>query len=171
MTSVDQKPDIKNPQWLIEAIDRELSHYRKRVGQIFFFGFFLEVLVLGGKEKILLGGVSETEKAIIYTLLFLTIPSIALLFGREYLSRIHMLKESRNSFLELFGLNDVFPISRHHRVNEIHTMTGVLVSLSLAGIIIFWVNALNPLDRNCENETSYNKSIKPIANAPAELRH
>lgn len=137
-------PELENPQWVCEAIDRELSHYRKRVGQIFFFGFVLEVLILGGKEQILLGSIGNVEKASIYTVLFVAIPLIVLLFGREYLQRIHMLKESRNTFLERFNLKDVFPVSRHHRINEIHTLSVVLISLSLAGIFIFWVNALHP---------------------------
>lgn len=168
MTSTGQKRDVENPQWVIESIDRELSHYRKRVGQIFFFGMILEVLILGGKEKILLGGVGEIQTAIIYTTLFVLIPIIVVLFGHEYLNRIKMLKENRSSFLEPFNLGNTFPISGHHGINEIHTMSGVLISLSLAGICIFWVNALHPLSSNCESETSYNKSIQPTADASVD---
>ncbi|MCG8313966.1 MAG: DUF1572 domain-containing protein [Pseudomonadales bacterium] len=162
------KLTIESPQWVIESIDRELAHYRKRVGQIFFFGFILEVLILGGKEKILLDGVGVIETATIYTILFVAIPVIVVVFGREYLNRIHILKESRNLFLEKFNLSNVFPTSKHHRLNEIHTMSVVLTSLSLAGILVFWINALNPIIESCPKKTSYSKSMHATAGASAD---
>jgi len=131
---------IDNPQWVMEAIDREISHYRKRVGQVFFYGFLLEVLIIGGEKKILLSGVDPTAKVIVYTIFFAAIPMIAALLGHEYLSRIRMLKQSRESLLRSFSLENVFPNGQDHFVNEIWTLWSVLAVLSAAGASIFWLN-------------------------------
>ena len=37
---------------VLEAIDREIAFYRRRAGQVFFLGLTVEVLILAGREKI-----------------------------------------------------------------------------------------------------------------------
>jgi hypothetical protein len=36
---------------ILEAIDREIAFYRRRAGQVFFLGLTVEVLILTGREK------------------------------------------------------------------------------------------------------------------------
>ena len=128
-------------QWQIEALDREIAHYRKRAGQIYFFGFLLEVMILGGKESIQLGDIGNLYIAIIYTILFLSILAAAYYFGDVYWARISNLKKNRSTVLTDAKLTDMY---QGETKNEIKSLSWLLLCLSLAGIVIIWLNFLNP---------------------------
>ena len=159
MTEPSKKFDTMNFQIVMEALDRELSHYRKRVGQIYFFGFFLEILILGGKEKIYLGNIGQNLTAGIYSFLFIIIFCIVALYGREYLRRISSLKDERNKMYKQCNNDHEFPSSKNHKVNELNTMSTVLLLLTIVGIGIFWINAIYS-----SNDISCNESIQKAAN-------
>lgn len=122
---------------LLEALDREIDFYRKRAGQVFFFGLLVEVLILAGKERVLLGSKWPLVRPVTYSLLFIAVAAIGIILGREYRKRIHTLKSSRSGLLRELKYQDQYPKNR--TVSEIRVMYIVLLFLSSIGIILVWL--------------------------------
>lgn len=93
--NANARPDVSvglSPSSVLESIDRELDFYRKRAGQVFFFGLLTEVLILAGKEEILLGNRWPVLRPALYTLMFVLVAYTGYRLGNEYKVRIHTLK-------------------------------------------------------------------------------
>lgn len=129
--------DLKNPDSVLEALDRELDFYRKRAGQVFFFGLLVEGLILAGKEQVLLGNRWPWVRPITYTLMFIAVAAIGTTLGSEYRARIHTLKDSRLRLLKDLKHHNVYPADR--RISEIKVMYVVLWFLSSVGVILVWL--------------------------------
>jgi hypothetical protein len=134
----NKEKDIQGENFgaVLEGIDREISFYRKRAGQIYFFGFLVEGLFLVGEQKLVfpknLSGWSSYANAI----LFLLIGAIGFYLGREYRTRIHTLRESRISLLEAFGYIDFYSHPKDKGMSEIKTLYRLLMTLSIVGAVI-----------------------------------
>ena len=125
------------PDSLLESLDRELGFYRKRAGQVFFFGLLAEVLILAGKERILLGNRWPILHPLIYSLMFLMVAYFGRRFGMEYRDRIHALKHSRHELLKNLGYEIDYPRGRPR--SEIKSINFILGFLSIIGIVLVWL--------------------------------
>src|SRR5438270_12653014 len=85
--------DLKEPTTVLQAIDREIDFYRKRSGEVFFFGLLVEVLILAGREKVVLTATSPLAQPIVYSIMFVAVAAIGIALGSEYRSRIRLLKD------------------------------------------------------------------------------
>ena len=126
----------ENLKTLLEFIDREISFYRKRAGQIYFLGFLIEGLILVGEQKVSIPNLSEVFTIVLHILLFIAIGSIGRYLGLEYRNRVHILKDSRLEILVYFGYKNVFPTPLDKVRSEIKTLYTLLISLSVAGVLI-----------------------------------
>lgn len=121
---------------LLDAIDREIAFYRHRAGQVFFVSLAVEVLILAGREKIVVPKTEPWIQPLTYGMLFVAVAVFGILLGREYRDRIHKLKAERRKKA------DFDPPSGGFTLSEIEMLYIVLVFLSSAGLILVWVNAL-----------------------------
>ena len=80
---------------ILEAIDREIAFYRRRAGQVFFLGLTVEVLILAGRERIVVPAAWPWIQPLSYGVLFIAVAAVGILLGREYRGRIHVLKRER----------------------------------------------------------------------------
>jgi hypothetical protein len=138
--NANARPDVSvglSPDSVLESIDRELDFYRKRAGQVFFFGLLAEILILAGKERILLGDRWPALRPALYTLMFGLVAYTGYRLGNEYKVRIHTLKHSRRNLLEDQNYKTEYPIGRD--LSEIKFINFILVSLSIIGSILVWL--------------------------------
>lgn len=139
------KPPLRAPEKppeaeiVLEALDRELDFYRKRAGQVFFLSLLVEVLILAGKEKVEVPETWQSTKPLIHSLLFIAVAAIGIALGREYRSRIRMLKDSRVEILERLGYSAVYPSESDQGLSEIQVLYAALVFLSSGGVIVVWL--------------------------------
>ena len=144
LNNANSRPEVSvglPPDSVLESIDRELDFYRKRAGQVFFFGLLAEVLILAGKERILLGDRWPALRPALYTLMFGLVAYTGYRLGNEYKSRIHILKHSRRSLLEDHNYKTEYPIRRD--LSEIKFINIILVSLSIVGSILVWLTYIS----------------------------
>ncbi|MFZ5449351.1 MAG: hypothetical protein ACOZFS_12005 [Thermodesulfobacteriota bacterium] len=132
----------ENIEHVLQAIDRELSFYRRRAGQVFFLGLLLEVLILAGKEQIAIKIPWVGIRPFVYSIFFIAVAFIGIALGYEYRNRIHILKEARNRIIIRYKLDDIdiYPKTGGIIISEIVMLYVVLSSLSTCGIIIVWLN-------------------------------
>jgi hypothetical protein len=138
--------DLKEANNVLQAIDREMEFYRKRAGQVFFFGSFVEVLLLAGEKKIIAPGTPIWIQPIVYTLAFIAVVLIGILLGSEYRSRIRILKDSRQMLLHALGYKFFYPNEKSQRLSEIQVLYVVLGLLSSGGILLSWMKRLEELN-------------------------
>lgn len=127
---------------LLEAIDREISFYRKRAGQVFSLGLLVEVLILAGRETVVIPALRPWAKPLAYSVLFIAVAAMGITLGAEYRRRIHCLKNSRSQILEQLGHPGFYPPTGGLRLSEIEMLYVVLVFLSSCGLILVWLNPL-----------------------------
>ena len=145
------KPPLGAPEKLteaeivLEALDRELDFYRKRAGQVFFLSLLVEVLILAGKERVQIPETWQSSKPLIHSLFFIAVAAIGIALGREYRSRIRMLKDSRVEILERLGYSAVYPSELDQGLSEIQVLYAALVFLSSGGIILVWLIQLGAI--------------------------
>lgn len=125
------------PDSVLESLDRELGFYRKRAGQVFFFGLLAEVLILAGKERILLGDRWPILRPLIYSVMFVMVAYFGRRFGTEYKDRIHTLKRNRQELLKNLGYEIDYP--RDRPLSEIKSINFILGFLSIIGIVLVWL--------------------------------
>jgi len=163
-----RKPDLRAPRTLTEssavlrALDREIAFYRKRSGQVFFFGLLVEVLIIAGKETIVfveqIPNLAGPEKIptlagrVVYSILFIAVAAVGIALGAEYRRRIRILKDSRAKVLQELGFEFVYPSASDQGLSEIQVLYVVLVLLSSGGIILVW---LNPVLNTSKESTSF----------------
>lgn len=142
-----RKPELRAPPTLTESsavlrgLDREIAFYRKRAGEVFFFGLLVEVLILAGKEKIFFVETIPTLAGlVVYSLLFIAVAAVGIALGAEYRRRIRILKDSRAKVLQKLGFEFVYPSATDQGLSEIQVLYVVLVLLSSGGIILVWLN-------------------------------
>lgn len=136
-------PDnLEEADTVLQALDREVDFYRKRAGQIFFFSLLVEVLILAGREKVLLPETWPLMQAFTYSVLFIAVAAIGIALGSEYRRRIRILKDSRMEILEMKKYLNVYPSEHEQGLSEIQVLYVVLVFLSSGGIILVWLNKL-----------------------------
>jgi hypothetical protein len=82
--------DQKEAATILQAVDREIDFYRKRSGQVFFFSLLVEVLILAGREKILLPERWPLLQPTVYSILFIAVAAIGIALGAEYRGRIRI---------------------------------------------------------------------------------
>ena len=120
----------------IEAIDREIAFYRRRAGQVFFLSLTAEILILAGRERIVVPRAWPWIQPLSYGLLFMAVAAFGILLGREYRSRIHVLKSERKERVDFDAPSGGLILS------EIEMLYVVLVFLSSSGLVLVWLNAL-----------------------------
>ena len=125
---------------VLEAIDREIAFYRRRAGQVFFLGLAVEVLILAGRERIIVPGTWPWIRPLSYGILFIAVAVFGILLGREYRNRIWVLKVDRSKTAG-FG-----PPPGGVTLSEIEMLYVVLVFLSSSGLVLVWLNALTAND-------------------------
>ncbi len=145
MGSYSDKPRVtfsahaKNPQQVLESVDRELSFFRKRSGQVFWIGLLVEAIILVGQQEVKMSDTWQWQRACVETFFFLAIAGAGMALGSEYRRRIHILKDSRCELLDHLGYNNVFPEASQQRISEIQVLYVVLIILSSVGILIYWL--------------------------------
>jgi hypothetical protein len=136
-----QAPEnLEEADTVLQALDREVDFYRKRAGQIFFFSLLIEVLILAGREKVLLPETWPLMQPSTYSALFIAVAAIGIALGSEYRRRIRILKDSRVEILERKKYRNVYPSEQEQGLSEIQVLYVVLVFLSSGGIILVWLN-------------------------------
>lgn len=125
---------------VLDSVDREIQFYRKRAGQVFFIGILVEVLILAGREKIVVPTKWPWLDSFIYSIFFVAVAIIGIALGSEYMNRIHKLKDSRNNLFEKLGITNIYTKIGGARLSEIEVLYVVLTFLSSGGIIITWLN-------------------------------
>ncbi len=131
----------RDPKSTLESIDREIAFYRRRAGQVFFFGLLAEAVILVGRQKVFFSDIfGEPEKAIVYAIFFFAVAVVGTFLGSEYRRRLHILKDSRIEVIEEIGYKNVFPSSIDRIFSEIIVLYIVLWFISLSGIIIVWLS-------------------------------
>ena len=120
----------------LEAIDREIAFYRRRAGQVFFLCLTSEILILAGRERIVVPRAWPWIQPLSYGLLFMAVAAFGILLGREYRSRIHVLKSERKKRVDFDAPSGGLTLS------EIEMLYVVLVFLSSSGLVLVWLNAL-----------------------------
>lgn len=139
---LEVQKDLKDASSVLEAIDRELAFYRRRAGQVFFMGLLVEVLILAGREKVVVPATWPWVQPFAYGILFAVVAVIGMALGLEYRRRIHDLKESRTNILKRLDYKDIYPPTGGHRLSEIQVLYVVLIFLSSSGLILVWLNSL-----------------------------
>jgi len=137
------KGDVKDLGSILEALDREMGFFRKRAGEVFFFGLLVEVLILAGKEKIILPEGRSLLNASVHSFLFIAVAVIGIALGAEYRRRIRKLKFSRLTVLEKRGFKRIYPTDEDQALSEIQVLYVVLVFLSSGGIVLVWLNLVS----------------------------
>lgn len=130
-----------NPNSVLESLDREITFYRRRAGQVFFFSLLIEALILCGREQIDLLKAGQYQSAVLYTMFYVAVAAAGIFLGTEYRHRLHILKERRVSLLEKNEFNATFPLGKDQRLSEIQVLYVVLIFLSSSGISLVWLNA------------------------------
>ncbi len=131
----------ENPaQHELEATDREIDFYRRRAGQVFFLSLTAEILILAGRERIVVPRAWPWIQPLSYGVLFLAVAAFGILLGREYRSRIHVLKSQRKKRADFDAPSGGLTLS------EIEMLYVVLVFLSSSGLVLVWLNALTSED-------------------------
>lgn len=127
-------------QGILEALDREIAFYRRRSGQVFFFGLLVEAFILAGREQVFLKEEGwEVQRAIIYTIFFIAVAAVGIFLGSEYRRRIHKLKKSRLELFKELGKPNLYPTDKDQWLSEIQVLYFVLTFLSSTGIVLVWV--------------------------------
>jgi len=134
--------DQKEAATILQAMDREIDFYRKRSGQVFFFSLLVEVLILAGREKILLPERWPLLQPIVYSILFIAVAAIGIALGAEYRGRIRILKDSRLDLLEKLSYQHIYPTEIDQGLSEIQVLYVVLIFMSSGGLMLVWLNAL-----------------------------
>lgn len=132
--------DLGEARTVLESLEREIAFYRRRSGQVYFFGSLVEVLILAGQQKISLPAGWSWQTSLVYSIFFVAVAIVGILLGSEYRRRIHILKDSRVELLAKIGYRHVFPTASEQRISEIQVLYFVLIFLSLAGIGAVWLN-------------------------------
>ena len=126
---------------VLESLDREIAFYRRRSGQVFFFSLLIEVLILTGREKVVLPATWALESCIVYTTFFVIVAAVGIFLGIEYHNRIHILRDSRDELVRHTGYSNVYPSATDQRISEIQVLCFVYIFLSSAGISFILANA------------------------------
>ena len=92
---------------VLQSIDAEISFFRRRSGQVYFFGLLAEALILVGREKIILSRGTDDSSwtappwtdPLIQSVFFVAVAVIGIMLGSEYRRRISFLKLSRIKML------------------------------------------------------------------------
>jgi len=126
----------ENFEAVLGGIDREISFYRKRAGQIYFFGFLVEGLFLVGEQKLVFPENLSIFSVLVNSLVYIAIGYIGIYLGKEYRRRIHILKDSRVGLLKSFGYINVYPLAKDKPRSEIQTLYWLLGVISFAGLLI-----------------------------------
>jgi hypothetical protein len=127
---------------ILEAIDREIAFYRRRAGQVFSIGLFVEGLILVGREKIVVLATWPWIQPLVYGIFFIAVAAIGIALGSEYLERIHILKDKRTEIVTKIGHPNIYPQTGGVHLSEIQVLYIVLIFLSSSGLILVWLNAL-----------------------------
>jgi hypothetical protein len=131
--------DFKEIGAVLEAVDQEVAFYRKRAGEVFFFGLLVEVLILAGREKISPPETGPLVNRPTYSILFIAVAAIGIALGSEYRRRIRLLKDNRARILSNLGFEFVYPSKQDQNLSEIQVLYVVLAFLSSGGIILVWL--------------------------------
>lgn len=126
-------------QTMLESVDRELAFYRRRAGQVFFFGLLVEAAILTGRESITTPKTWTWQQACLETFLFIAVAAAGIALGSEYRRRIHHLKKHRVTVAPQ-RYRQVYPKTSDRKISEIQVLYVMLVCLSSAGIFIAWLN-------------------------------
>ena len=127
---------------ILESIDRELSFFRRRAGAVFFLAVTVEVLILAGREKVVVPTTWPWFQPFVYGILFIAVALAGILLGSEYRARIHVLKQAREDTLHHLKPKGSYPPIGGLVLSEIEMLYVVLVFLSSCGVILVWLNAL-----------------------------
>jgi hypothetical protein len=125
---------------VLASIDRDISFYRHRAGQVFFLGVLAEILILAGRERVLLPEAWVRTNAVVYTLFFASVAAVGFYLGWLYRRRIRHLKAAREQLLA--KRTDLFPPLSTH--SEIKALWFTLGFLSVLGIALTWLRACAP---------------------------
>ncbi len=140
-TSPSNPPAPTPSQWTgaaLDSIDRELSFYRRRSGQIYLVALSVEALIIVGRENIQLPStLAMWTTPLVLTVLFLGVAIVGTVLGAEYRRRIHELKDTRNELVKADLRLCVYPTER--RVSEIQVLYFVLWFTSLGSSAISWI--------------------------------
>lgn len=124
----------------LEAIDREIGFYRRRAGQVFFFGLLVEAFILAGKEQIKTPETWTWQRPYLLSLFYFAVAAVGIALGSEYRRRIRYLKDQRQELLKPQGYEKIYPDVRSDQViSEIQVLYVILVFLSSAGILVAWL--------------------------------
>jgi hypothetical protein len=144
--NLEDSGNLKDASLILEAIDREIAFYRRRAGQVFSIGLFVEGLILVGREKIVVLATWPWIQPLVYGIFFIAVAAIGIALGSEYLERIHILKDKRTELLAKVGYQNIYPVTGGLHLSEIQVLYVVLIFLSSSGLILVWLNALKGKD-------------------------
>lgn len=130
---------LRHEMEVLLAIDRELSFYRRRAGQVFWIGLLVEALLLVGKQRIEILAEWTWQHASLSTLFFVAIAAAGIALGSEYRRRIHILKDGRLGLLKAIGYENLYPTRRQQWLSEIEVLYVSLGFLSSMGILLSWL--------------------------------
>ena len=130
-------------QTVLESIDREIAFFRRRAGQVFFFGLLVEAFILTGKGKITMPENWTWQRPYLGTLFFLAVLAVGVSLGSEYRRRIRFLKKRRRVLFINYDLGNVYPDLEKQILSEIEVLYVSLFFLSSAGILISWLQYIN----------------------------
>ena len=134
--------DLGEADNILKAIDREIGFYRRRAGQVFFFGLLVEGIIIAGREKVFAETAISWVQPLIYSILLAAVAAVGIALGSEYRRRIHFMKDSRVELLEKLHYNFIYPTEADQKLSEIQVLYVVLTFLSSAGITLVWLKPL-----------------------------
>lgn len=126
---------------VLEALDRELGFFRRRAGQVLFYGMLAEALILGGGHALRYTEMWNWQSFVVNVVFFAAIAGVGIVLGSEYRARIHRLKDSRAKLVSHLGCHHLFPSPDQRLVSEIQVLYVILTLMSSIGIIFTWAKA------------------------------
>lgn len=124
---------------ILESVDREIAFFRRRAGQVFFFGLLVEAFILTGKGQINMPVEWTWQRPFVESLFFLAVLAVGVSLGSEYRRRIRLLKRRRRKLFDDHKIGNVFPELKRQILSEIEVLYVSLFFLSSAGILISWL--------------------------------
>lgn len=126
---------------MLESIDREISFYRRRSGQVLFVGISFEIAILVGQQQIPVHAVWKWLAPLTVTYLFYAVAATGVVLGSEYRRRIRFMKKSRAEVASGIEVTKPFPSDKDQSISEIQVLYVILISSSVFGGFVTWLYA------------------------------